>query len=141
MVKQRARFRNPGESLSWLAGHTGHTLEEIRRALRSHPHKSHLSSGNVKEVVGYLESHRFTKEQLFNGIQLVLYPLWLIEKKLGEMANRTEMQSWEERRKEPYILAHLHYIVEEQYNFTGNGVFAECDDEQPAKPPTTSQLF
>lgn len=129
MIKQRAKYRCPSESISFIAQYTDRTPDDIRRALRCHPHRGLLSSGNVKEVIDFLDKQQFTREQLFNGVQLVLYPIRLIEKKLEEMSTRPDMQPWAEVRKEPYILAHLHYLVEEQYNFTGNGVFAECEDE------------
>lgn len=135
MVKQRAQYRYSRESLCYIASRTGHTPDEVRRALRSHPHKSLLSTGNVKEVIDFLKFQEFKDEQLFPGVQLVLYPLKLIEKSLDQMASRPDMQPWQEMRKEPHILAYLLYIVEEQYNFTGNGVFASCDDEPPLSNP------
>lgn len=98
--------------------------------LRSHPQSRQLSSENMKKVMELVAARGFTREQMFNGLHLVLYPVELVEKKLSELPSRPEMQPIETTMKEPHILQIVVYLLEEQFMFTGNGVFA--------KPPEKS---
>lgn len=98
--------------------------------MRSHPQSRQLGTENMKQVIELLTSKGFTKEQIYNGIHLVLYPVALVAEKLKELHTRPDMQPIKESMKELNILQMVLYMLEEQFMFTGNGVFA--------KPPEKS---
>lgn len=77
----------------------------------------------MKEVIELVVSRGFTKEQIFNGLHLVLYPVEFVAEKLDELPSRPELQPIEAAMKEPNILQIVLYFLEEKFMFTGNGVF------------------
>ena len=79
----------------------------------------------MKKVIELLNSRCFTKLQIFNGLQLTLYPVEIVEDKLNELPHRPDMQPIETTLKEPGILEIVLYLLEQQFMFTGNGVFAK----------------
>lgn len=115
--------------MGYLANQTGQPKMKIRDVLRLHPQSRQLSSENMKKVVELITSKGFTKEQVFNGLHLVLYPVDLVAKKLAELPSRPDMQPIEVTLKEPAILQIVLYLLEEQFLFTGNGVFAKPPDK------------
>ncbi|KAI9552766.1 hypothetical protein GHT06_020646 [Daphnia sinensis] len=125
LIQQRAQLRLSDEALRYLANRTGQPSKSVKEMLRSHPQSRQLGSENMKKVMELVAARGFTKEQIFNGLHLVLYPVELVAKKLDELPSRPEMQPIETTIKEPTILQIVVYLLEEQFMFTGNGVFAK----------------
>ena len=111
--------------LRYLEAFTGESLENIRKALSTHPHYRHLTVGTMRDVVDLLVHEQFTPEQIYEGLHLILYPAELVKKKFIELSKRPEMQPFEIRRTEKRILHFLIYFIESGYDFTGSGVFAK----------------
>ena len=135
LIQQRAQFRISDESLAYLSDQTGQPIATVKDALKLHPNSKLLSLDNMKRVVELIISEGFSKEQLLNGIHLVLYPAELVAQKLAELSKRPDMQPIEVSLKEPNILQIVLYLLEENFMFTGNGVFAE-NTAEPIKLPT-----
>lgn len=141
LIQQRAQLRLSDEALRYLANRTGQPSKSVKEMLRSHPQSRQLGSENMKKVMELVAARGFTKEQIFNGLHLVLYPVGLVAKKLDELPSRPEMQPIETTIKEPTILQIVVYLLEEQFMFTGNGVFAkppENKTESVARGETNS---
>ena len=125
IIQQRAQLRVSDEALNYLSNHTGQPKGKVKDLLRSHPQSRQLGNENMKQVIELLELQGFTSEQIYNGMHLVLYPLTLVADKLKELPNRPDMQPIEETMMESNILQIVLYLLEEQFMFTGNGVFAK----------------
>lgn len=95
----------------------------------------------MKKVIELVTLKGFTKEQIFNGLHLVLYPVDLVTNKLAELPSRPDMQPIEVTLKEPAILQIVLYLLEEQFLFTGNGVFAKPSDNVKQKFVWESEKF
>lgn len=76
-----------------------------------------------------LVTRGFTKLQIFNGLQLILYPVEIVIDKLNELPSRLDMKPIETTLKEPSILQVVLYLLEQQFMFTGNGVFAKSAEK------------
>ena len=95
--------------------------------MKTHPHFRNLDGNNVKVVVKFLQQQNFTREQIFEAVHLVLYPIERIASKLSQLSHRDDMQPFSEKRQHPSFLQTLLYFIEEEHNFSGSGVFATVD--------------
>jgi hypothetical protein len=129
IIQQRAHQRLSEEAVGFLANHTGYDKDQVREILRSHPQSIQLSSENMKKVMELLVTRGFTKLQIFNGLQLILYPVEIVIDKLNELPSRLDMKPIETTLKEPSILQVVLYLLEQQFMFTGNGVFAKSAEK------------
>jgi hypothetical protein len=101
--------------------------------MRSHPHYTQLNSENMKRVIELLDSRCFTKLQIFNGLQLILYPVEVVIDKLNELPYRPDLQPIENALKEPTILQIVLYLLEQEFMFTGDGVFAKQTEKSKSE--------
>jgi hypothetical protein len=97
--------------------------------MKLHPHHNQLDAVNAKMVISFLSKQKFTNEQIFHGIHLVLYPVERVATKLNEVSHRIDMQPFQDKRKDPRFLHTLLYYLEEQYGFSGSGVFSEQQEQ------------
>lgn len=125
IIQLQAKLCLSDEALGYLANQCRRTKAQVRVALQSHPYSKELSSENMKQVVELITSKGFTREQLCNGLHLVLYPVDMVAQKLAELSSRPDMQPIQKTLREPNVLQIVLYLLEEQFMFTGNGVFAK----------------
>lgn len=89
-----------------------------------HPYCNRITVSNANKIAEYFISQNISKQQLINGIYVVLYDYELVKQQYQEMMMMDELQPFEtEWKQNPYILQLLLYYIEKKYSFTGNGVF------------------
>jgi len=120
------------EAKRYLVNLLNRSPKEIRNALRSHPHWDQLDLTNMILVVEFLQEHQFSAEQIFNGIQLVLYPLSEVARGMTEFISELDqstilMKIKPAKRLNPHVLQLLLYIIERKSHFSGNSVLSNDD--------------
>jgi len=120
--------RMPSDVVHYLTHHTGLIKEEIYGVLKAHPYrKESLTIENLKEVIELLVKWKFSRVQMANGLTLVLYPAALIAQQLALLPTRPGAfnMTFNDFRSHAHVLQVVLYHLEEEYHFTGKGVFAD----------------
>ena len=75
----------PEQVMNYLHNYTGKPKAEICKVLVSHPRRNQLNLDNIAKVIELLIKNNFSNLQIFNGIQLVLFPHQLIVSKVEHL--------------------------------------------------------
>ncbi|XP_035898956.1 transcription termination factor 5, mitochondrial [Anopheles stephensi] len=117
---------------------TGHVLKHIfkergeaaLKLIKRHPNWYHVPVLQMQETVDALLKKKFTLDDIFNNIHVLLYPLNRIEEKLTLLQNgdpklQDELGVELYRANKTQLLALALYLVELDFHFTGDGVWPE----------------
>uniref|UniRef100_A0A182QNZ0 Uncharacterized protein n=1 Tax=Anopheles farauti TaxID=69004 RepID=A0A182QNZ0_9DIPT len=101
-------------------------MEKIRR----HPNWFHVPVLQMQETMEVLLKKKFTMDDIFNNVHILLYPLNRIEEKLALLINNDPKLEEElgvelYRASKTQLLALALYLVELEFHFTGDGVWLE----------------
>lgn len=125
----------PRETVEYLAHLLRKPEAEVRQRLASHPSAKRISLLNARRVVDWLLPQGITHEQLWYGLQVVLYDSELVASHFLRLPERDELQPYSEWRDCRELLEVLLYYMEREAHFTGRtqvGLFSE------ACPPANS---
>lgn len=128
----------PRETAEYLAHLLGKPEAEVRQRLASHPSAKRISLLNARRVVEWLLPRGITHDQLWYGLQVVLYDSELVASHFLRLPERDELQPYSEWRDCRELLEVLLYYMEREAHFTGRtqvGLFSELDTPPP---PDTS---
>lgn len=120
----------PRETAEYLAHLLGKPEAEVRQRLASHPSAKRISLLNTRRVVDWLLPRGVTHEQLWYGLQVVLYDSELVASHFLRLPEREELQPYSEWRDCPQLLEVLLYYIEREAHFTGHtqlGLFSEVE--------------
>lgn len=120
----------PRETSEYLAHLLGKPEAEVRQRLASHPSAKRISLLNTRRVVDWLLPRGVTYEQLWYGLQVVLYDSELVAAHFLRLPEREELQPYSEWRDCPQLLEVLLYYIEREAHFSGHtqlGLFGEVD--------------
>ncbi|KAL1480021.1 hypothetical protein MTO96_051382 [Rhipicephalus appendiculatus] len=120
----------PRETAEYLAHLLGKPEVEVRQRLASHPSAKRISLLNTRRVVDWLLPRGITHEQLWYGLQVVLYDSELVASHFLRLPEREELQPYSEWRDCPQLLEVLLYYIEREAHFTGHtqlGLFSEVE--------------
>ncbi|XP_064456471.1 transcription termination factor 5, mitochondrial-like isoform X2 [Ornithodoros turicata] len=107
------------EAHAFLAHHLDKDETEVRSRLRKHPAAYRAALLNVRKAVDLLEANGFTREQIWEGLQVVLYDVEHLAHQLQLLPTREELQPFEMWRSEPCLAEVLLYFIERDTHFTG----------------------
>lgn len=120
----------PRETAEYLAHLLRKPEAEVRQRLASHPSAKRISLLNTRRVVDWLLPRGVTHEQLWYGLQVVLYDSELVASHFLRLPERDELQPYSEWRDCPELLEVLLYYIEREAHFTGHtqlGLFSEVE--------------
>lgn len=100
------------------------SAEGVKKELKQYPRIHIASLGNVQKIVEYLTGQGISKEQLWNGVGIVLYDAEVVIEYFKKLPYRKDLQpqfsAWIGHRN---IVQLLIYQIERDQNFTGNGMY------------------
>ncbi|XP_075538609.1 mitochondrial transcription termination factor 5 isoform X2 [Dermacentor variabilis] len=120
----------PRETAEYLAHLLRKPEAEVRQRLASHPSAKRISLLNTRRVVDWLLPRGVTHEQLWYGLQVVLYDSELVASHFLRLPERDELQPYSEWRDCPELLEVLLYYIEREARFTGHtqlGLFSKVE--------------
>uniref|UniRef100_A0A131XAK6 Uncharacterized protein n=1 Tax=Hyalomma excavatum TaxID=257692 RepID=A0A131XAK6_9ACAR len=118
----------PRETVEYLANLLGKPEAEVRQRLASHPSAKRISLLNTRRVVEWLLPRGVSHEQLWYGLQVVLYDSELVASHFLRLPEQDELQPYSEWRDCPELLEVLLYYIERDARFTGRthyGLFSD----------------
>ncbi|XP_014249634.1 transcription termination factor 5, mitochondrial isoform X2 [Cimex lectularius] len=97
---------------------------ELRAKLKCHPFWEHIPLIHIWKIATHLKE-RFTTDEIYKNIYILLYPLKKIEKELEMMESRPELNSFKTDGKvrSDMVLPLVIYYIEKANNFNYNGVW------------------
>lgn len=134
------------DAVAYLAKYFKKRANDIEHGLRRHPHWRRISANAVKAAVDYLRYKKFTDEEIYENLYILLYPVTRIEKKLTPLlegkkeTNGSQMISGALLSTIPNskLLNLCLYYIEAEFHFSGDGVwFQEYKDVETDPYPTT----
>lgn len=127
--------------------------EDIKNSLRRHPQWCHVTVHSVKAVLVYLRYKKFTDEEIFENIYILLYPVPRIDRKLTPLVDGKKEKNGTQKISgtllsmisNSQLLNLCLYYIEVEFNFSGDGVlwFEDIESENinsDAYPTTVSEL-
>ncbi|XP_050043458.1 transcription termination factor 5, mitochondrial [Dermacentor andersoni] len=120
----------PRETAEYLAHLLRKPEAEVRQRLASHPSAKRISLLNTRRVVDWLLPRGVTHEQLWYGLQVVLYDSELVASHFLRLPEQDELQPYSEWRDCPELLEVLLYYIEREARFTGHtqlGLFSKVE--------------
>lgn len=107
------------ETAQFLAQLLDHPEEAVKERLSRHPHAGGASLLNARRVSDHLLSRGVSKEQLWYGLQVVLYDAELVSVHLSKLCNQDELQPYVEWRDCLELMELLIYYMERETRFVG----------------------
>lgn len=112
-------MRHGREAHAFLARHLDRDEDEVRRRLQRHPAAYRAALLNVRRVVELLEDNGIARDQLWEGLQVVLYDVELVAQHLSLLPTREELQPFDAWRSSRCLAELLLYYMERDTHFTG----------------------
>uniref|UniRef100_A0A1B0BFD1 Uncharacterized protein n=1 Tax=Glossina palpalis gambiensis TaxID=67801 RepID=A0A1B0BFD1_9MUSC len=136
-----ARFARDGEDRTrgrdivvYLAHVLNKEVADLRNVMSRHPNWCHIPIVHVKQCYEFLLNNEFSKADIYDNMHLLLYPIKRIDEKLQLLRLPEFLQQLQLDYKDPLnkkdILALTLYLIESEYHFTGDGVWAERVGQQ-----------
>uniref|UniRef100_A0A1B0A628 Uncharacterized protein n=1 Tax=Glossina pallidipes TaxID=7398 RepID=A0A1B0A628_GLOPL len=136
-----ARFARDGEDRTRgrdIVVYLAHVLDkdaaDLRNVMSRHPNWCHIPIVRVKQCYEFLLNNEFSKADIYDNMHLLLYPIKRIDEKLQLLHSPEFLQQLQLDYKDPLskknILALTLYLIESEYHFTGDGVWAEQVGQQ-----------
>uniref|UniRef100_A0A1A9X216 Transcription termination factor 5, mitochondrial n=1 Tax=Glossina brevipalpis TaxID=37001 RepID=A0A1A9X216_9MUSC len=121
-----------------IVGYLAHVLEKeepsIRDLMSRHPNWCHIPILHIKHCYEFLLNKKFSKADIYDNVHLLLYPIKRIEEKLRLLCSTKFLQQLQLDVNGPLsnknTLALALYLIESDYHFTGDGVWAEHYGQQ-----------
>ncbi|XP_055375303.1 transcription termination factor 5, mitochondrial [Condylostylus longicornis] len=123
--------KNKGKDLLvYLANIFNSTQKYIRDELSKHSNWSHITVLQVKECLELLQANNFNLSDIFPNIHILLYPKHKIEEKLkilqtDEFYKENQLNTSYTYVSYKQILTLCLYLMEIEFHFTGDGVWAD----------------
>ncbi|CAN8022048.1 unnamed protein product [Ixodes persulcatus] len=107
------------ETVEFLSKLLNRDEVEVKERLAQHPCSTLVSLLNARRVVDFLLAKGVSKEQLWYGIQVVLYDTELVSAHFASLPDQEELQPFSEWREAPELVELLVYFMERETRFTG----------------------
>ncbi|KAM7302812.1 transcription termination factor 5, mitochondrial [Ixodes scapularis] len=107
------------ETVEFLSKLLNRDEVEVKERLAHHPCSTLVSLLNARRVVDFLLAKGVSKEQLWYGIQVVLYDTELVSAHFASLPDQEELQPFSEWREAPELVELLVYFMERETRFTG----------------------
>ncbi|KAL1458748.1 hypothetical protein WDU94_008867 [Cyamophila willieti] len=121
------------DGTKYLASTLNIPREEVVDKLQSHPYSRYVSLQQIHNSVHFLLT-KFTRREVYDNLQLVLYPMNMIESALVKLSDSSHLdttpcQDSSGRIKQEFTLPLVLYLIEKENNFSGYGVWEEDGDK------------
>lgn len=107
------------ETVQFLSKLLNRDEVEVKERLARHPCCASVSLLNARRVVDYLLAKGVSKEQLWYGIQVILYDRELVSAHFASLPTQEDLQPFSEWRDSPELVELLVYFMEREARFTG----------------------
>ncbi|XP_030374963.1 transcription termination factor 5, mitochondrial isoform X2 [Scaptodrosophila lebanonensis] len=104
----------------------------LRDLLSRHPNWCHIPLLQVKQCLEYLLSKKFSIDDIFHNIHLLVYPIKRIEEKLFLLQSSDYFEELQlpnvsdvNALSNSQILTLILYLIESEFHFTGDGIWTE----------------
>lgn len=102
------------EIVSYLSEKLDYSVEDVESRLCHHSSFRRISLTRMKSTLAFLFSKGFTKQQIFNGLGLILYSKTKVAKAWYRLPKLEHVQPFSEWRNSPDVLHLLLYVVEKE---------------------------
>lgn len=127
---------NSVDGFRYLSSKLKVPFREVTDKLRSHPYKRYVSLQQIHSSLTYLLD-TFSEENIFQNLQLVLYPVNVIESavaRIQEPSSGLDTSPCQDPSsgciRHQFILPLTLYLIEKENNFSGYGVWEEEESSQ-----------
>ncbi|KAI5742162.1 hypothetical protein M8J77_003922 [Diaphorina citri] len=134
-VKHGRDKLNSEDAYLYLSNKLNVPFEKITQKLQSHPYKRYVSIQQIHNSLTFLLG-KFSEDNIYNNLQLVLYPVNVIEAALEKLTSgsdtsldTTPCHDANGNIKEELVLPLTLYVIEKQTNFTGYGIWEEEEED------------
>lgn len=114
--------------VNYLSIHFKAKESDVRKILVKNPHWCHVASLRAKQCIEFLQYKKFTPQEIYDNLLIVLYPQMKIEAKLNAL------MEWRNDKTAVYgvkldkisnnqLLSLCLYFIEAEFHFSGDGIW------------------
>ncbi|XP_055639815.1 transcription termination factor 5, mitochondrial [Toxorhynchites rutilus septentrionalis] len=120
---------------------------EAFKHLKRHPNWFHVPIVQMQEVLQHVLDHGFDLEDIYDNVQILLYPLSRVDRKLDKLLESKNLGKPHEHlgieltaTTPSQILSLCLYMIELDFHFTGDGVWPEQIQQSDSATSTRIEL-
>lgn len=135
-TREGADKTNGKDTVQFLARHLGRSDDELREWLGRHPNWMCIPLMTVKENFDMLSKLKYQPNTIFHNIHLLIYP----PERVREVLQQVKLDLECEVVRPSQILSMTLYHLEQEYHFTGDGVWTDPADIAMTRQADSSDL-
>ncbi|RZF46065.1 hypothetical protein LSTR_LSTR004778 [Laodelphax striatellus] len=119
--------RTSGGDIVWLLRKTlGVDAKSIRSRLKKHPHWLYVPITNIKATLDLLLERKFTRDEIFKSLLIILYPRNIVEQQLNRLSSQEGIDCCKQGNelRQDTILPLTLYFIELQSHFSSEAIWS-----------------